>query len=339
MARIVVSPEGLDFETRGRRDYYVGLEHPTLWGVYRIPVTVFVGPNAAPGRGVVAIGSTHGDEYEGPVAIKHLLHDLREEEVLGRIILIPVLNVVAFNAGRRDTPDDGVNLNRAFPGRADGTITSRIADFVTRVVFPQVHVVLDLHAGGEVARFSPLASLHEISDLRQRKTMEETARGFGTRFVLIYQNATPGLLTSAAEKLGKITLGGEFGFGRSLQADGVSMAKQGVLSAAVRHEQLKGPAPQNRHSAAPDQILVDSSSPESSVYAPFDGHFEPCFASGQLVKKGQRIAYLHDFGRIDEPPAAITAPHDGYLLSMAWNARVVGGQTIAVVAKVVPWCP
>ena len=158
MARIAVSPEGLDFETRGRRDYYVGLEHPTLWGVYRIPVTVFVGPRAAPGRGVVAIGSTHGDEYEGPAAIKHLLHELREEEVLGRIILIPVLNVVAFNAGRRDTPDDGVNLNRAFPGRADGTITSRIADFVTRVVFPQVHVVLDLHAGGEVARFSPLSS-------------------------------------------------------------------------------------------------------------------------------------------------------------------------------------
>ena len=176
MARIVLPPEGLDFETRGRRDYYVGLEHPTLWGVYRIPVTVIVGPNAAPGRGVVAIGSTHGDEYEGPVAIKHLLHELREEDVLGRIILIPVLNAVAFNAGRRDTPDDGVNLNRAFPGRADGSITQRIADLVTRFVFPKVHVVLDLHAGGEVARFVPLTSMHEISDARQRKASDSFQR-------------------------------------------------------------------------------------------------------------------------------------------------------------------
>jgi len=338
MARIVVPPEGLDVETPGRRDYYVGLEHPTLWGVYRIPVTVLVGPAAAPGRGVVAIGSTHGDEYEGPVAIKHLLHELREDQVLGRIILIPVLNAVAFQAGRRDTPDDGVNLNRAFPGRADGTITQRIADLVTRFVFPQVHVVLDLHAGGEVARFVPLTSMHEISDLRQRKAMEETARGFGTRFVLIYQNATPGLLTSTAEKLGKITLGGEFGFGRSLQAEGVAMAKLGVLSAAVRHEQLKGPAPQNPHCAAGEQILVDSSSPESSILSPFDGHFEPCCNTGQLVKKGERIAFLHDFGRIDEQPLAIASPYDGYVLSMAWNARVAGGQTVGVVAKVVPWC-
>jgi predicted deacylase len=180
--------------------------------------------------------------------------------------------------------------------------------------------------------------MHEISDLRQRKGMEETARGFGTRFVLIYQNATPGLLTSAAEKLGKITLGGEFGFGRALQAEGVSMAKQGVLSAAVRHEQLKGPAPLNRHVAASDQILVDSSSPGSSILAPFDGHFEPCCTTGQLVKKGQRIAFLHDFGRIDEPPISIASPEEGYLLSMAWNARVAGGQTVGVVAKVVPWC-
>jgi predicted deacylase len=339
MDRAVVAPEAVDFESRGRRDYYVGLEHPTLWGVYRIPVTVIVGPGAERGRGLAAIGSTHGDEYEGPIAIKHLLREIREEEVVGRLILIPVLNVVAFKAGLRDTPDDGVNLNRAFPGQARGTITQRIADFVTRFVFPQVHVVLDLHAGGEVARFVPLASMHEISDPRQRKAMEETARGFGTRFTLIYQNATAGLLTSTAESLGKITLGGEFGWGRALQAGGVSMAKQGVLSAAVRHGQMNGPAPQNRHYAAAEQILVDSSSPESSILAPFDGHFEPTIVEGQHVMKEQGIGFLHDFNRLDAAPVGIVAPHEGHVLSMAWNARVAGGQTIAQVAKVVSWSP
>jgi predicted deacylase len=337
MGRIVVAPEELDFESRGRRDYYVGLEHPTLWGVYRIPVTVIVGPEAAPGRGVVAIGSTHGDEYEGPAAIKHLVHEIRAEDVVGRLVLIPVLNVVAFRAGRRDTPDDGVNLNRAFPGRADGTITYRIADVVTRFVFPHAHVVLDLHAGGEIARFAPLVSMHRIADARQRREMEETARGFGTRFTLIYQNATPGLLTSAAENLGKITLGGEFGWGRALQAEGVSMARQGVLAAAVRHGQLRGPAPQNRHVPPSEQILVDGSAPESSVLAPHDGHFEPLLAQGQPVAREQRIGLIHDFERIDDPPVPVVAPHDGVLLSMAWNARVAGGQSVVQTAKVVSW--
>src|SRR6185503_8422790 len=73
----------------------------------------------------------------------------------------------AIGAGYRarcDSPDDGVNLNRAFPGDARGSITSKIADFIMRRIFPQVHVVLDLHAGGQVSLFSSMASMHEVAD-------------------------------------------------------------------------------------------------------------------------------------------------------------------------------
>ena len=333
MMRATAKPEAVDFESRGRRDYLVTLEHPTLWGAYLIPVTVFVGPEAKPGRGLVATGSTHGNEYEGPVALKHLAREIRLDDVLGRVILIPVLNAVAFKAGRRDSPDDGVNLNRAFPGDARGTITSRIADFVTRLVFPQVHVVLDLHAGGQVARFPQLASMHDVADAAQKREMVETARGFGCRFLNFYQNSTPGLLTSAAESLGKITVGGEFGWGEALQAEGVSMCRQGVVAAAVRHGQMRGPAPANRHFQ--EQVIVDTADPASTTLAPFDGHFEPCAALGQRVSRGERLAWLHDFGRIDEAPHEIVAPHDGYVICQAWGARVFAGQVVSQVGKVV----
>lgn len=333
MTRNMVKPEAVDFESRGRRDYLVSFEHPTLWGAYLIPVTVIVGPQAKPGRGLAATGSTHGNEYEGPVALKHLVREIRTEDVLGRIILIPVLNAVAFKAGRRDSPDDGVNLNRAFPGDAKGTITSKIADFVTRFVFPQVHVVLDLHAGGQVSRFPQLASMHDVDDAAQKREMLETARGFGCRFLLFYQNSTPGLLTSTAERLGKITIGGEFGWGEALQADGISMCRQGVLTAAVRHEQLRGPAPANRHHK--EQITVDTSDPSSTTLAAFDGHFEPCAALGQKVARGERVAYLHDFVRIDEAPLEIVAPHDGYVMCQAWGARVFAGQVVSQLGRVV----
>lgn len=333
MTRIVVKPEAIDCESRGRRDYLVSLEHPTLWGSYLIPVTVLVGPQARPGRGLVATGSTHGNEYEGPVALKHLAREIRIEDVVGRIILIPVLNAVAFKAGRRDSPDDGVNLNRAFPGDAKGSITSRIADFLTRFVFPQVHVVLDLHAGGQVARFPQLASMHAVDDAAQKREMLETAKGFGCRFLLFYQNSTPGLLTSTAESLGKITVGGEFGWGEALQADGVSMCKQGVLTAAVRHEQLRGPAPANRHFK--EQIIVDTADPSSTTLAAIDGHFEPVVALGQKVAPGERLAWLHDFGRIDDAPLEIVAPHAGYVICQAWGARVFAGQVVSQVGRVV----
>src|SRR5262245_27413924 len=96
MPRPIIRPADLDLDSPGRRDYWVGLEHDTMWGVQTIPLTVFVGPKAQPGKGLVAFGSTHGNEYEGPTAIKNLLGEIKLEDVLGRIILVPVLNPEAF---------------------------------------------------------------------------------------------------------------------------------------------------------------------------------------------------------------------------------------------------
>src|SRR6185295_8204024 len=73
MERIVVRPAEIDFDRPGRRDYYVALEHDSTWGDHLIPLTVFVGPDAKPERGLVAFGSNHGNEYEGPIIIRHLL--------------------------------------------------------------------------------------------------------------------------------------------------------------------------------------------------------------------------------------------------------------------------
>src|ERR687893_2234244 len=96
MTRIIARPDKLDLDSPGRRDYWVALEHDSIWGDHLIPLTVLVGPEAQEGRGLVAFGSNHGNEYEGPVALKHLLRQIRLEDVRGRIILVPVLNPSAF---------------------------------------------------------------------------------------------------------------------------------------------------------------------------------------------------------------------------------------------------
>jgi N-alpha-acetyl-L-2,4-diaminobutyrate deacetylase len=337
MSRLIVSPEEIDFSSPGRRDYHVKLEHTSIWGHHLIPLSVLVGPAAQPGKGLLATGSTHGDEIEGPVAIKNLLREIRTEDVLGRILLVPVINPMAFRANRRETPDDGVNFNRAFPGNPKGSVTYRLADFVVRFLFPQVHAVLDIHSGGEVARFPATANVHFMKDPVQRRAMEETARGFGTRFIMQYQNSTPGLLTGYAEDLGKISVGTEMGWGRAVQAGGVSMSRQGILTAAVRLGQLRGEVPPNRHTPAAEQLLVDTAAPESNFLAPFEGHFEPLVELGQKVSKGQPLARLHDFNRIDDPPVEIVARHDGYIICQAWGARVQQGQVITQVGKVLEW--
>ncbi len=154
MPRVVVRPERLDLDSPGRRDYWLALEHDSIWGDHLLPLTVLVGPKVREGEGLVAFGSNHGNEYEGPIAIKHLLREIKIDDVMGRVILMPVLNPSAFLAGTRESsPDDRVNLNRAFVEGA-GTIpslsgiTHRIAAFVRQYIWPRVHIVLDLHSAG-----------------------------------------------------------------------------------------------------------------------------------------------------------------------------------------------
>lgn len=342
MNRTIVRPESLDLDSPGRRDYWLALEHDSVWGDHLMPLTVWVGPEAKADEGLVTFGSTHGNEYEGPVALKHLLREIKTEDVRGRIILIPVLNPPAFKEGTRESmSEDRVNLNRAFvdgAGRepALAGITHRIAAFVREWIWPRVNVVLDLHSGG-FASFALCASYHPIEDKEQSRLIEQTARWFGTPLVMTYQNNTPGLLTSEAERLGKITVGTELGWGSAVNLEGVRYGRQGVLAAAIHHGFLKGQIePIGAHEDGSQQrvAMVDRA---CFCVAPFGGHFEPIRPCGDTVKKGDVVAYLHDFQYIDNEPYAVRAQVDGVIIAQAFQAPVNQGRHITVIGKVEEW--
>lgn len=339
MTRLIVRPDCLDLDSPGRRDYWVALEHDSIWGDHLIPLTVFVGPQSTPTEGLVAFGSNHGNEYEGPVAIKHLLHEIKAEDVLGRIILIPVLNPAAFRAGTREsTLDDGVNLNRAFVDGA-GTnpalagITHRIAAFVREYIWPRVHVVLDLHSGGDVARFAICANYHPVDDPVLSRKIEETARWFGTPALMVYQNVTPGLLPSEAERLGKITVGTELGWGAAVNVDGVRYGKHGVRAAAIHNGLLRGTIEPIDFHKSGTQMKLEMVDRDCFTVAPFAGHYEPILECGTRVQAGQTVGFLHDFDHIDMAPWPATAGVNGVVLAQTWRAPVQRGQHILVVGR------
>jgi predicted deacylase len=176
-----------------------------------------------------------------------------------------------------------------------------------------------------------------VADADQQKQMQETARGFGVPLVMIYQDKTPGLLSSTAERMGKITVGGEFGWGEAVNREGVDMCRQGVLAAAVMHHQLRGPAPQNGHTPAERQQLIDNSERDCYLAAPRDGVFEPAVDLGARVAKGDRVALLLDFDDVASPPIEFIAPHNGIVSALAWGARVVQGQSAVVVSRPKEW--
>ena len=82
----------------------------------------------------------------------------------GRVVLLPQLSESACIANSRVSPLDGVNMNRAFPGRARASISYRIADFVKTRIFPLGRIVIDIHSGGKEGAFPICSSFHPIPD-------------------------------------------------------------------------------------------------------------------------------------------------------------------------------
>lgn len=323
----------IDWERPGARYYHVPFTYDHTWGRVRVPL--YVACAAQPGPTIVAIGGTHGDEYEGPVGLKNLIQALDPARLAaGRLIVLPTLNVPAFQAARRDSPHDGENMNRVFPGDANGTITQRIARFMTDEVLARADVVIDLHAGGTGFEIMRCMSFHQVDDPEAYAQFRETALLFGTPFVMIYTGGMgTGLLTEEAEAMGKITIGSELGYGASTDLDGVRWAQHGTLNVMRQYGLLDEPVVDLTAPGLDRQRVLSATDIDRYVTAPVSGISEPLVPIGAFVQKGQPVARIHDFERFDEAPVEILADGDGYVMCRKFRAETKQGEVVMVIAE------
>src|SRR5664279_895931 len=273
MPNIVHNPDQIDFEKPGKHHYHLAFHLDSSWGNSLVPLTVINGlrspePGTTP-PGLAAFGGTHGNEWEGQVAVKRLCQELDPAEICGRVILMPQLSEGACAANQRVSPLDQVNMNRAFPGNPRGTISYRISNFVKTRVFPQVRIVVDIHAGGREGGFALCTSFHPVPDLVQRAEIAKAAELFDPPFMLIYSSQmASGLLTDEAEADGKIAIGGEFGFGEGVNRKGVLHAYEGIRNVLRHYGMLTGPVEKIDLQRSSTPRLVDARNLEDYVPCP-----------------------------------------------------------------------
>ena len=100
--------------------------HPA-GGELAMPVTVINGKMDGP---VLWVNSCiHGDEPQGPLASIFLTQDVNPETLNGALVLVPAMNVPAFEAHKRGNPLDmfANDMNRVYPGGPEGRYTERLA--------------------------------------------------------------------------------------------------------------------------------------------------------------------------------------------------------------------
>src|SRR5215831_14034099 len=333
---VIYDASKIDFEKSGKHHYHVAFHHDSSWGYSLVPVTIINGLRASTANppGVAIFGGTHGNEWEGQVSVKRLCRDLDAAEISGRVILVPQLSESACAANTRISPLDGVNMNRAFPGNPRGSISYRISNFVKTRIFPQVRVVIDLHAGGNEGGFALCTSFHPIPDPQQRAEMNQVAALFDTPFILIYtSDMAAGLLPEEAEKEGKVAIGGEFGYGESVSLKGVRHAYEGVKNVLRHYGMLAGKIAKIDPARPSPPRLVEASNLEDYIPAPHTGIWESLVELGADVKEGDLVGRLHDFGDHSSDPLEIRAHRAGALLMMHFPAHIAKGVTLFVIAQ------
>ena len=284
----------------------------------RLPVYLINGTQ--PGPTLVVTGGVHAAEYASIAAALELGRSLDPHSLKGRVIVVPVLNVPGFPVRAIYTcPLDGKNLNRVFPGDAQGSGSEQLADWVFRNIVTQADYYVDLHGGDLIEALTPFTIVYRSSNEDVDRVSLEMARVFGIHYLVVSE--TSGSIYSAASRAGIPAILTEAG-GQGIWREEDVAAHRDGLNRLMRHlGLLAGPAPEPVPYTLLDKFLW--------LRSEHDGFWYPGVAVGDEVREGQVLGRVLDYEGATLQTAA--APADGHVLFLVTSLAINQGDPLLAV--------
>lgn len=270
------------------------------------PVVVVHG--AQPGPRLCLTAGVHGDELNGVEVVRRLVNDTDPTSLRGTVIAVPIVNLLGFARGSRYLPDRR-DLNRFFPGFAQGSAASRMAFSLFRQVIVHCDALVDFHTGS-----FDRSNLPQVrGDLRNDRVLEFT-RGFGATPVL-HSPGSRGMLRLAATDHDIPAVTFEVGAPYRLEPDKIDAGVQAIKT--LMHQM--GMTPHFRLWSEPQATFYES----KWVRVDDGGMLFSSVELGDRVREGQRLGKVIDPIRNRE--YEISAPFAGRVIGMALNQVVLPG--------------
>ncbi|MFN2330063.1 MAG: M14 family metallopeptidase [Chromatocurvus sp.] len=293
-----------------------------------IPVTVVHGAGEGPVLALIA--GTHGYEYPPITALQSLRGEIDPADLHGTIIMVHIANMPSF-LGRTVyySPVDGQNLNRMYPGDADGTLSQRTAHQITTHVIDQADYLVDLHAGDGNEALRPYVYMPVTGDAALDAKTEGLALAFGLDHIVVDDRPTdvPGptrYTDQTALVRGIPAITSETGQSGSNDPYWVGLAEAGVRN-VLRHLQM-----------VPGDEVVNTGVTWLGDYqviaSPQTGIFRPLTRDGYVVTEGALLGVLVDF--FGDEIAEIRAPFPGVVNYVISTPPVSEGEPVAMLSRI-----
>ncbi len=284
---------------------------------------------AGEGPTVYVEAACHGSEINGLEVIRRLVTgELSPGTLKGRFIFVPVANVVAFTHRQGHTPFDNENMNRVWPGKADGRMSERMAYALWENAIKQADYLIDLHTGNSTL-------VTHVVFMGGEEGSREIAEAFGVE-VLLQEEKDPdwqrsrfaGKLRNSADGAGIPAICPELGGNSKFEAVRIEQGLQGVLNVAKHLGMLPGSP------ILPKKQWVVSQGHLTQVKVSLGGAALFEVTGGDIVKAGDlicRVYSIRDFAFVEE----VRAPMEGMIIMVAENPVLHTGDMAAMMGKVV----
>lgn len=286
----------------------------------RVHLPVIIVNGREDGPKVVINCATHPTELVGHAAAQIITRKIDPAKLKGAVIVFPVSNPLGMQWGEYVSPHDYVNMYVAYPGSKDGSITSRLANFIWENASKSADLVMDVHEN--VKPCLHFSFVGYCDDKRVENKALEAAKAFGLTIIRPKgEFALAGMKPGDMEYIDALLAKGVPAFTPELEAGtdltmgeewpSVRVAVKGLMNVLKHMGMLSG----NTEPQTDTKVFNGNFAFHGMAVANRGGIVNRLVDVGVKISKGTPIAkVLNAYGEVIE---SIDMPIDGYV--WGWN--------------------
>jgi len=311
----------VELGSRSRGILEVGPYFPHLKAHVRsweqIPFTVVSGVDTGPTLCVT--GGVHGTEYAGIDAAIKLSNLVKPEDLSGTLVVVPVVNIIAFKNRDYVCPIDGVNIQGSFPSKSDGTIGHLIAYKVFNDIVSKADYWIDLHGGDIPESEIGYVVFYRTGDKKIDSKSEGIARALAFKYIGVHEGKeSKGSSYRVGPEHGIPSALCELGTGGRLLEEESTKIFEGALNVMRYLKMLHGKTRKTE-----GQRIIKT----TWIGVNYAGLFYSKVKPGDILEKGEVIGEVKDLN--GETLETVCAPTKGVTLLILHNPVVEpGGKVI-----------